>query len=163
MDANDAEQERLSTKGVRTLWLRSDEQLKVEVSPYINELFEKHNRLFLSSIKKEASLKSRITSLLTFAGLRELWSWYRPQVALAYGRRHYYLAGAVSLLGRLLTEKDRDAFLGDLAEQYEAIKEDAGQRAADSWFRKQVARAILPLLWCRIRGYCKALVKRLSR
>lgn len=54
-------------------------------------------------------------------------------------------AKATSILTRFLRSDDREAVLGDLAEQYSLKVEQLGRQRADHWFYIEVVRSIWPL------------------
>jgi hypothetical protein len=59
---------------------------------------------------------------------------------------------ATWLIGRILPERDREAVLGDLVEEY-AVRVRSETRATVSrWYWGQVCRSTPQMLWCRIRA-----------
>jgi hypothetical protein len=58
---------------------------------------------------------------------------------------------ATWLLGRLLPERDRDAVLGDLVEEYALRLRSASPSTVSRWYWGQVSRSIPPTLACTIR------------
>ena len=50
------------------------------------------------------------------------------------------------LLTLLLPKKARCPLLGDLAEEYQEVREQFGERPADLWFYKQVLTSLWPML-----------------
>jgi hypothetical protein len=61
-------------------------------------------------------------------------------------RRHQPPRIACWLLGRFVSERDREAVMGDLAEEY-ALR----ARSASLWYWGQVYRSIPPMVWCSVR------------
>ena len=51
------------------------------------------------------------------------------------------------LLGILLRDADREAILGDFAEEYQTILKRSGTRKARSWYWLEILRSALPLLY----------------
>lgn len=57
---------------------------------------------------------------------------------------------ALWILSRLLARPDRDAFLGDLAEEH-ALRARSGATDNSWWLWSQVTRSVPPLLWAAVR------------
>jgi putative ABC transport system permease protein len=54
------------------------------------------------------------------------------------------------LLERVAGPFERDVVLGDLAEEFEALRQRRGAAAARNWYRVQVVRSLVPLLRARL-------------
>ena len=58
---------------------------------------------------------------------------------------------STSVLYFLLNRKDREAFLGDMQEEYRVAIERIGPAFAKVWYATQVLKEIVPVLWPRIK------------
>ena len=59
---------------------------------------------------------------------------------------------AMWLFSRLMPRRQREAAMGDLAEEYALRSRGASSRAAFKWFLRQVCASAPPLLWARLTG-----------
>jgi hypothetical protein len=66
-------------------------------------------------------------------------------------RRHSPPRLATFLLGRLLPDRDRDAVLGDLAEEYTLRARLASRSSVSHWYCGQVYRSIPSVVWSSVR------------
>jgi hypothetical protein len=62
--------------------------------------------------------------------------------------RRFGMRLAASVVARLTPEKNREALLGDLAEEFE-LRAKSG--AASAWYFRQVATSLPPLAWAQIK------------
>jgi hypothetical protein len=68
--------------------------------------------------------------------------------------RHQPPRLASGLLGRILPEKDREAVLGDLAEEYALRARSTSPLSVAHWYWRQVCRSIPRVVWCFVRRGC---------
>ncbi len=59
---------------------------------------------------------------------------------------------AMWVFSRLMPRRQREAAMGDLAEEYALRSHRASSSAAFRWFLRQVCASALPLLWARLTG-----------
>ena len=58
---------------------------------------------------------------------------------------------ATWLIGQVLPDSDRDAVLGDLAEEYTLLTQSASSADASAWYWQQTATSVLPVVWWSLR------------